>query len=62
MTHFQSEQPTTNFEKIQYDGSSTCSDFSDDNFDVEDFEAKAATEILTKIKECLNDEEIMNRC
>ncbi|KAM3137718.1 hypothetical protein pb186bvf_010138 [Paramecium bursaria] len=62
MTHFQSEQPTTNFDKIQYDGSSTCSDFSDDNFDVEDFEAKAATEIFTKIRECLNDEEIMNRC
>ncbi|CAD8205691.1 unnamed protein product [Paramecium pentaurelia] len=44
------------------DGTSTCSDFSDDNFEVEDFEAQVAQELFQQIKSQLQDPEIEQKC
>ncbi|CAK59447.1 unnamed protein product (macronuclear) [Paramecium tetraurelia] len=44
------------------DGTSTCSDFSDDNFEVEDFEAQVAQELFQQIKGQLQDPEIEQKC
>ncbi|CAK61117.1 unnamed protein product (macronuclear) [Paramecium tetraurelia] len=44
------------------DGTSTCSDFSDDNFEVEDFEAQVAQELFQQIKGKLQEPEIEQKC
>ncbi|CAD8199344.1 unnamed protein product [Paramecium octaurelia] len=44
------------------DGTSTCSDFSDDNFEVEDFEAQVAQELFQQIKGKLQDPDIEQKC
>ncbi|CAD8193960.1 unnamed protein product [Paramecium pentaurelia] len=44
------------------DGTSTCSDFSDDNFEVEDYECQVAQELFQQIKSQLQDTEIEQKC
>ncbi|CAD8118909.1 unnamed protein product [Paramecium sonneborni] len=44
------------------DGTSTCSDFSDDNFDVEDLEAQVAQELFQQIKGQLLNPDIQQKC
>lgn len=44
------------------DGTSTCSDFSDDNFEVEDFEQKIALELFELIRTNLLNPEIEQKC
>ncbi|CAD8116312.1 unnamed protein product [Paramecium sonneborni] len=54
-----------NEKKVQIpinDGTSTCSDFSDDTFEVEDFEAQVAQELFQQIKGQLQDPDVEQKC
>ncbi|CAD8094987.1 unnamed protein product [Paramecium primaurelia] len=65
LSYFYNDDDLLDEKKIQMpinDGTSTCSDFSDDNFEVEDFECQVAQELFQQIKSQLQDPEIEQKC